>query len=144
MDVNHFTLHELFANCSQSEIFQAITRRDVSKNLTLWMTILNNMRDKIGIPIKVNSCFRDTLHNNRVGGSPTSHHLCAQAVDIKCSNNVDLYRVICQYSHLFGQCLCYVDTGKANEIGNIRFFHLSLTDSSNPFRMNYRKYSPKT
>lgn len=44
---------------------------------------LQTLRDKINKPISVNSGYRSTRHNKRVGGSPNSQHLLGKAADIK-------------------------------------------------------------
>ena len=45
---------------------------------------LQRLRNKIGLPITVNSGTRCTLHNLSIGGSDTSSHLTGKAADISC------------------------------------------------------------
>ena len=40
------------------------------------------MRDHFGAAMKVNSAFRCTAHNRKVGGTPSSQHLLGRAIDI--------------------------------------------------------------
>lgn len=47
---------------------------------------LQSIRDKIGLPIVVDSGFRSPQVNHLVGGSPTSLHLQGLAVDIRIDN----------------------------------------------------------
>lgn len=42
---------------------------------------LQHMRDILG-PLKINSAYRDPLHNKRVGGAKNSYHLKGVAFDI--------------------------------------------------------------
>lgn len=48
---------------------------------------LQPIRTKWGRPLKVNSCYRDPIHNEKIGGSKTSAHLKALAVDIDASSD---------------------------------------------------------
>lgn len=43
--------------------------------------VLDVFRDCVGSPIKVTSTYRDYEHNKLVGGSSTSQHLYAAAID---------------------------------------------------------------
>lgn len=43
--------------------------------------ILQPLRDKVGVPIRINSGFRCLKLNEKVGGVPTSQHVMGQACD---------------------------------------------------------------
>jgi uncharacterized protein YcbK (DUF882 family) len=43
---------------------------------------LQVLRDHIGEPIHLNSCYRPPDYNKKVGGKPASQHLTASAADI--------------------------------------------------------------
>lgn len=43
---------------------------------------LQVLRDEIGEPVHVNSCYRPPDYNKKVGGKPASKHLTASAADI--------------------------------------------------------------
>ena len=45
--------------------------------------LLDNIREALGMPLVVNSGYRCRLHNEEVGGSPSSSHLKGLAVDLK-------------------------------------------------------------
>lgn len=53
------------------------------KNIIPTLTILQAIRDYLGRPIKINSCYRDEKHNQAVGGKKNSLHLQFNAVDFK-------------------------------------------------------------
>lgn len=53
---------------------------------------LQKVRDRIGIPITVNSGFRCLFHNREVGSADTSAHLDGFAVDIKAHDMFVLLR----------------------------------------------------
>ena len=53
------------------------------------ITLGNNMdkvRELLGVPIRVNSCFRGDQLNRSVGGSATSSHLQGLAIDFRCDS----------------------------------------------------------
>lgn len=60
------------------------------------MEALNEARHVAGVPFIVNSAYRCPEYNAlpRVGGSPTSSHLKALAVDIRCANSPDRYAIV--------------------------------------------------
>lgn len=53
-------------------------------NVKLLAKNLQVLRDEIGEPIHVNSCYRPPDYNKKVGGKPASQHLTASAADITC------------------------------------------------------------
>lgn len=138
--MNFFRISEFFYNCTSEEKLLALSRKDVSDHLCRWFYYINDIRVELGKPIIITSGYRDTQHNARVGGVATSHHLTLNAIDIKCSDNLALYRIISKYSNIFGKCYAYVDTGKPLELSNIRFFHISLACENNNFALSYKRF----
>lgn len=51
-------------------------------NVTELAANLQVLRDEIGEPVHVNSGYRHTAYNKKVGGKPASKHLTASAGDI--------------------------------------------------------------
>lgn len=47
---------------------------------------LQQLRDRLGIPIIINSGFRTIEHNKKIGGSTNSQHLSGKAVDVSILN----------------------------------------------------------
>lgn len=43
---------------------------------------LQELRDRIGLPIRINSGYRTPAHNKAIGGSPKSQHMLGKAADI--------------------------------------------------------------
>ena len=43
---------------------------------------LQELRDFVGVPIKINSAYRSLEHNASIGGTNSSQHLFAKAADI--------------------------------------------------------------
>ena len=61
-----------------------------------FMTRANQARHYAGIPFIVNSAYRCPEHNESeaVGGSPTSSHVKGMAMDVKCKNSWEMFRII--------------------------------------------------
>jgi len=55
--------------------------------------MLNEVREKFGKAIIINSGYRTVEHNKKVGGKSDSSHLKRLAVDIVCSNSVDRFKL---------------------------------------------------
>lgn len=54
--------------------------RDMDPNL---LRELDSLREKLGVPIYINSSIRCPSHNAAVGGAPKSQHITGNAVDIR-------------------------------------------------------------
>lgn len=48
---------------------------------------LQELRDKVGKPLVINSAYRCPIHNREVGGKPQSRHLYGDAFDISLSGH---------------------------------------------------------
>jgi len=55
---------------------------EVYENVIKLANQLQFLRDYTGRPISINSAYRSTEHNAKVGGSKTSQHLLGKAADI--------------------------------------------------------------
>ncbi|WP_053955088.1 YcbK family protein [Inediibacterium massiliense] len=81
-------------------MFNVVSNMNVSKNFKLsefvckegkneviydyrLIRLLQEMRDKIGRPMIINSGYRSPSYNKKVGGSPRSQHVLGKAVDIR-------------------------------------------------------------
>ena len=50
------------------------------------VAICQDIRDKLGVPVVINSGYRCKMHNESVGGSPKSLHLIGWAADLSFPN----------------------------------------------------------
>lgn len=51
-------------------------------NITKLACSLQRLRDRLGVPISINSGYRSPQHNKRVGGVANSQHVTGMAADI--------------------------------------------------------------
>lgn len=68
----NFSLHEF--ECRDGSHLVMIDEQLIEK--------LQQLRDKIGKPITVNSGYRTPEHNAKIGGAPKSQHMLGKAADI--------------------------------------------------------------
>lgn len=59
-----------------------------------FMLMLQDMRDKAGIPMFVTSGYRTESYNKAIGGSPKSYHIQGMAADISYSNGQELGKLL--------------------------------------------------
>ena len=65
--------------------------------IALVENILDPARKMLGKPITVNSGFRSTAVNAKVGGAASSQHTKGEAADITCYDNAKLFEIIRKY-----------------------------------------------
>lgn len=81
----YFTLEELtYSAKGQALKLPNIPDEATRRTMILTATNMDKIREHLGHPIIVSSCFRSPAVNLAVGGSATSYHLKAQAVDFTC------------------------------------------------------------
>ena len=68
--------------------------------------VLDPVREKLGMPIVVNSGYRCEKHNKDVGGVKNSQHLKGEAADIHCADNERLKQLIIENGK-FDQLITY-------------------------------------
>ena len=68
--------------------------------------VLDPVREKLGMPIVVNSGYRCEKHNKDVGGVKNSQHLRGEAADIYCQDNERLKQLIIENGK-FDQLITY-------------------------------------
>ena len=60
---------------------------DLWENIVPTLRILDELRDYLGRPIVISSCYRNAEYNRRVGGTPNSQHIHFKAIDFSCSGS---------------------------------------------------------
>ena len=81
----NFTLAELtYSDTAKSKGIKNMPTEEEYKNMViLCEKVLQPIRDTLGKPVKINSCYRGKQLNEAVGGAKTSQHCSGQAADIE-------------------------------------------------------------
>ena len=58
------------------------------------LEMIDNLREKSGIPLVINSAYRCTTHNKAVGGVADSAHTKGKAVDIRCTDSKNRFKIL--------------------------------------------------
>ncbi|MCH5240443.1 MAG: peptidase M15 [Muribaculaceae bacterium] len=121
----NFNLEELTASATAKirKISNIPNDLQISRLKKLCESILQPLRDKLGLPIKVTSGFRNPSLNKAVRGSAYSQHLKGEAADIVCSNNKVLWDLIC--SMILTE---EITVGQAIDEHNLKWIHIFLPD----------------
>lgn len=82
--MQHFTISEFDCPCGECQ-----SNMDEG-----FLSLLDEARDRAGVPFGINSGYRCPEHNEAVGGSPTSSHLIGKAADISCTRSTERHRII--------------------------------------------------
>lgn len=129
MTKNYFTLSELFRNCSQTEIYIALSNKKICANIYRSWISLNYLRQLYGSAIIINSGYRDYEHNKRVGGVSNSQHIEGLAYDIRALDYPGLKTFIEIFGkndpYFFGQVIFYRN-----------FVHITFSNS------RHKRYTP--
>jgi len=95
----HFTLGEMTRSNSHPEIYNIPSHEAITNltNLCKWLEVLRERASPDpskgrGAPIIINSGYRSSQLNKRIGGVPTSNHLTGCAADIRVENMEQLIR----------------------------------------------------
>ena len=87
----HFSLGEMTMSSSHPEVYN-IPSHEAIENLKRVCGWLEVLRERYGAPIIINSGYRSSQLNKRIGGVPTSNHLTGCAVDIRVNGMEQLIR----------------------------------------------------
>ena len=82
---------------------------DVLQNIKQLAKQLQTIRDEIKQPLHINSAYRSSEHNKRIGGVKNSKHVLGLAADITCKNLTP--------KQLFKVILRLINKGKIKEGG---------------------------
>lgn len=133
----NFTLEELIYSQTASSL--GITEQYnppalVVQNLKeLCIHVLQPLRDRIGMPVGVNSGYRSQKTNKAVGGVNNSQHLSGEAADLRGMDgmtNAELFSVIKSSDLPFDQLIWEYGTKKEP-----RWVHVSYTSDRAPRKM---------
>lgn len=96
-------------------------------NLLHTAETLDLMREYIGQPLYINSCYRSSEVNEKVGGVPTSFHLYGLAADCWAIDNSLLEECIIEFKQL-GYIDSYIKYPDNLETKKKGWFHVQFTE----------------
>lgn len=117
LTARYFSLDEILAKNDRSELIDLIQDPAKVANMQSLLSVLDALREEFGKPILINSFYRDSAHNKRVGGVKTSKHLLGAAVDITSPDFDNLYKVVIHATKQNWRVLPYIKR---------KFLHLEL------------------
>ena len=127
----NFTLAELIysATAVKKGIDNKPTEEHYKNMVSLCKNVLQPLREKLGKPININSCYRCPKLNAAVGGAKTSQHCNGQAADIEIMglSNYDLACYIREHMDFDQLILEYADNLKNDK--NSGWVHVSYKTS---------------
>lgn len=136
----------LTPNFSFSEL-ACTTHKDLAKiNLEEAKKIMGRMyqlagfaervREIIGKPLIINSGFRCVKLNNAVGGSLTSQHLYAEAIDIRVSGKTssEVFQILAASDLKYDQLIL-------EKAGNAQWVHVSIGSKKEKLKYDGKKYT---
>lgn len=91
----YFSMKELCrSNTATLNGIKNIPNKEEKKNLELLISMLDEVREILGRPIRINSGFRSNELNSFIGGVSNSDHTKGMAADLDCYDNAKLFRII--------------------------------------------------
>ena len=132
----HFELEEL---CATTHKDLAKTNLEEAKKIMGRMYQLAGFAERvraiIGKPLIVNSGFRCVKLNNAVGGSLTSQHLYAEAIDIRVSGKsaTELFQIIAASDLKYEQLIL-------EKVGKTQWVHVSIGSKKEKLKYENGKY----
>lgn len=133
----HFTLTELC--CTTHKDLAKINLEEAKKimgRMYMLAGFAERVREIIGKPLIINSGFRCVKLNNAVGGSLTSQHLYAEAIDIRVSGNTnnEVFQILAASDLKYDQLIL-------EKAGNAQWVHVSIGSKKEKLKYDGKKYT---
>jgi len=87
LDLRHFAGSEfaLYADRTRNGVKNSLPPEGLWTNIIPTLLVIDEIRERAGLPITVTSAYRSPAYNRAVGGESASFHMRNQAVDIQCA-----------------------------------------------------------
>ena len=85
INLHYFKMEEF----NQPDLPESYKKMDL--NLLM---LLDNMRNRAGIPFKINSAYRSEEYNKKIGGAKNSSHCKGLAVDISATTSEKRFKIL--------------------------------------------------
>ena len=133
----NFTLEEL-CNTTYKE-YKEINLKAAKKQMGRMYQLAGfaeRVREIIGLPVIINSGFRCVKLNNAVGGSLTSQHLYAEAIDIRVSGKTtnEVFSILAASDLKYDQLIL-------EKAGNAQWVHVSIGSKKEKLIYKNGKYT---
>ena len=132
----HFTLEELSCTNTQYKEENISSAKKIMGRMYQLAGFAERVREIIGKPLIINSGFRCVKLNNAVGGSLTSQHLYAEAIDIRVSGKVarEVFQIIAASDLKYEQLIL-------EKVGNAQWVHVSIGSKKEKLMYANGKYT---
>lgn len=89
----HFTLNEM-TKTAYPALQDMPTNETIAHMVYLCALVLEPLRERLAKPVVINSGYRSTALNKRVGGVSNSYHLQGFAADLRCKSEADAKEIL--------------------------------------------------
>ena len=133
----HFQLQELA--CTNRKDLVQVNLEEAQKIMGRMYQLAGfaeRIREIIGKPIIINSGYRCVKLNNAVGGSLTSQHCLAEAIDIRVSGKTaaDIFNMLAASDLKYDQLIL-------EKVGNTQWVHVSIGSKKEKLKYDGKKYT---
>lgn len=132
----HFMLSELAGTTTQYKELNLTEAKKIMGRMYQLAGFAERVREIVGRPLIINSGYRCVKLNNAVGGSLTSQHLYAEALDIRVSGKTseELFRIIAASDLKYDQLIL-------EKVGNAQWVHVSIGSKKEKLKYEKGKYT---
>lgn len=132
----HFLLSELACTTTQYKELNLAEAQKIMGRMYQLAGFAERVREIIGKPLIINSGFRCVKLNNAVGGSLSSQHLYAEAIDIRVSGKTsnEVFQILAASDLKYDQLIL-------EKAGNAQWVHVSIGSKKEKLIYKNGKYT---
>lgn len=132
----HFSLEELAGTTTKYKTQNLAEARQILGRMYQLAGFAERVREIVGRPILITSGFRCVKLNNAVGGSLTSQHLYAEALDIRANGKTasELFQILAASDLKYDQLIL-------EKVGNAQWVHISIGSKKEKLTYDGKKYT---
>ena len=132
----HFALEELAATTTKYKAENVEEAKKIMGRMYQLAGFAERVREIIGKPLIINSGFRCVKLNDAVGGSLTSQHLYAEAIDIRVSGKTsnEVFQILAASDLKYDQLIL-------EKAGNAQWVHVSIGSKKEKLKYDGKKYT---
>lgn len=132
----HFSLEELAGTTTKYKTQNLAEARQILGRMYQLAGFAERVREIVGRPILITSGFRCVKLNNAVGGSLTSQHLYAEAIDIRVSGKTasELFQILARSDLKYDQLIL-------EQVSNAQWVHISIGSKKEKLTYDGKKYT---